>query len=226
MSEIRGLTKRIGQAKRNGVTELAERLRIARIHLAVQLARSYDAWMLVNPAGETEFVDLPTWKSRVHAWQERQRHGAAAPTAVAEHPPEGQASPPPAAQSDPLRELFGDPIHVYSRAQALADGVLVDVTKRAEGIFRVPVAFTRSLWDVIEDLEESPLRDQAIAVRIREVLGAAAELGRDRRNTDRIAFPLLLPTKTHGLKQYELVAVSGPGDAGEHVVTIGFPIDF
>jgi hypothetical protein len=224
MSEIRALTKRIGQAKRNGVTELAERLRIARVHLAVQLARGYDAWMLVNAAGETEFVDRPTWKSRVAAWQERRRHGATTPTVVAE--PEQQDSTPPGPPSDPLRELFGEPIHVYSRAQALADGVLVDVTSRAEGIFRVPVAFTQSLWEAIEDLGDSPLREQDVAVRVREVLGAAAELGRERASSDRLAFPLLLPTRTHGLKQYELLAVSGPGDAGEPVVTIGFPSDF
>jgi hypothetical protein len=226
MSEIRALTKRIGQAKRNGVTELAERLRIARAQLAIHLARNHDTWLLVNAAGETEFVDLPTWKSRVEAWKERKWQGSQAPTVVAETPPDGQAPALPATSSDPVREFFGEPIHCYTRAQALADGVLVDVTPSTAGIFRVPVALTRSLWDVTQDIEDSPVWDQAIAIRIREILQAAAELSRSRRGTDRLAFPLLLQTKTQGLKQYELLAISGPGDAGEHVVTIGFPIDF
>jgi hypothetical protein len=36
----------------------------------------------------------------------------------------------------------------YSRAQAIADGVLVDVTEMAKDAgFKYPVAFTRAVWD-------------------------------------------------------------------------------
>ena len=43
--------------------------------------------------------------------------------------------------------LFGAPIHVYTRAQAIADGVLVDVSDTARDAgFRVPVALTSAVW--------------------------------------------------------------------------------
>jgi type I site-specific restriction endonuclease len=42
-------------------------------------------------------------------------------------------------------EIFGEPIHSYTRADAFADGYLVDVTDTArEAGFRFPVALTRA----------------------------------------------------------------------------------
>jgi hypothetical protein len=39
-------------------------------------------------------------------------------------------------------------VHRYGRRQAIADGVLVDVTATArEAGFRYPVALTRAVWD-------------------------------------------------------------------------------
>ena len=50
-------------------------------------------------------------------------------------------------ERDPMRELFGEVIHTYTRAQALADGSLIDVTETAaEAGFRLPVAVTRTVW--------------------------------------------------------------------------------
>ncbi|BBL79292.1 hypothetical protein RxyAA322_11460 [Rubrobacter xylanophilus] len=47
----------------------------------------------------------------------------------------------------------GEPIHTYTRAEALADGVLVDVTETArEAGFRVLVALTRGIWADANDL--------------------------------------------------------------------------
>ena len=51
--------------------------------------------------------------------------------------------------------LWGDPIFSYTRAQAIADGVLVDLTTAADDKgqrlcpqagFKVPVAITRTAW--------------------------------------------------------------------------------
>ena len=47
-----------------------------------------------------------------------------------------------------LTAFFGQPIHSYSRAQALADGVLIDVSSTArEAGIRFPTAVTRAVWD-------------------------------------------------------------------------------
>ncbi len=44
-------------------------------------------------------------------------------------------------------EIFGEPISIYTRAQALDDGFLVDVSELAkEAGFRFPVALTRAAW--------------------------------------------------------------------------------
>src|SRR3972149_219225 len=44
-----------------------------------------------------------------------------------------------------MNEVFGDPISVYTRAQALEDGQLVDVSETAkEAGIRFPVALTRA----------------------------------------------------------------------------------
>src|SRR5579885_537438 len=44
-------------------------------------------------------------------------------------------------------DVFGEVIYSYTRAQALADGVLVDVTAAAREVgFKVPVAMTIAAW--------------------------------------------------------------------------------
>ncbi len=58
------------------------------------------------------------------------------------------------------RDFWGEPIHVYTRAQALADGVLIDVTETArEAGFRVPVALTAAVW---ADVREIPVAQKGI----------------------------------------------------------------
>ena len=150
-SEIQRLTKRIGQAKQNGVTELSERLRISRANLAVMLARDFDLWLLVNPEGKSEFVDRETFKVRVEAWKAKKLREGAIASATAE-PPASEEAASAATPPDPVREFFGEPIHTYTRKQALEDGVLVDVTPRAQGLFRVPVAITAALMGEIESI--------------------------------------------------------------------------
>ena len=46
-----------------------------------------------------------------------------------------------------LTEIFGEPISTYTRAEAIEDGVLVDVSETAaEAGITFPVAITRRLW--------------------------------------------------------------------------------
>ena len=48
-----------------------------------------------------------------------------------------------------------DVISVYTRAQALEDGVLVDLTGWAQQAwFKIPVAVTRGVWDVLKPSTE------------------------------------------------------------------------
>jgi hypothetical protein len=51
-------------------------------------------------------------------------------------------------QPQSLAELFGQPVYTYTRAQAIADGLQVEVTKIAqEAGIRFPVFLTRAVFD-------------------------------------------------------------------------------
>ncbi len=55
---------------------------------------------------------------------------------------------------DTLTEVFGPVIHSYSRAQALEDGVLVDLSAVAAEVcaqhYKHPVACTAAVWAIID----------------------------------------------------------------------------
>ena len=137
-----------------------------------------------------------------------------------------------------IAEIFGEPIHTYSRADALDDGYLVDVTETArEAGFRFPVALTRAAWDdCIEWSDADTARKhwpQDQAGRLWDVLtmtrcyvrGAAC---RDP-DADRFMLQVLrVPRAGRGVKAraVRLMAHVGPGDDAEPVITIGLPSDF
>lgn len=118
--------------------------------------------------------------------------------------------------ADLTREIFGDLIYSYTRAQALADGVLVDITEcaRRAGI-RYPAACTAAVWALIECLPESDTDTLAGIVadaRLAEVLAAMLAAISQARGTDRVAFEAL---------GCALWAQCGPGDtAAAPAITI------
>jgi hypothetical protein len=115
-------------------------------------------------------------------------------------------------------------IYSYSRAQALEDGELVDCSEWAgtNSGFRVPVAFTRALFETIRDIPEDCGQD--IKGRVHDVL-FLAHLAARKSSAPRCTFQVFL-TQTSGNKINELVIDIGPGDEGEAVITIGFSEDF
>lgn len=122
-------------------------------------------------------------------------------------------------------ELFGEPIYVYSRAQALEDGVLVDVSELAkEAGFCYPVAMTRAAWvDCVEWSDQDSERVcQDEVARLWDVLFLAAHAAR-RSSGDRLTFLIhRIPRdrcSTHP-EQVSLQMLIGPGDRGEPVMTI------
>lgn len=136
--------------------------------------------------------------------------------------------------------LFGPVIYRYTRAQALADGVLVDVSNAsAEAGFRVPVALTRAAWDDCVEWNDEDTRRQTPqneSGRLWDVLWMArcaiASLRRDPESgRSRESFPTLyyrlfrVPRGGRAMRPREVTmkVVSGPGDDGEHVITIMLP---
>lgn len=113
-------------------------------------------------------------------------------------------------------------IYAYTRAQALADGVLIDVsdTARAAG-FRAPVAITHALHLEIADI---PARLQGIASydgRLWDCLWMAFCEARRMGSASDAIVNLIMPVATH--QTFQLRMVAGPGDAGELVITLMLP---
>lgn len=126
-----------------------------------------------------------------------------------------------------LADLFGPPIHVYTRAQAIADGVLHDVTTdAAEAGFRYPVALTAAAWgDAVEwNAEHGAHQDER--GRLWDVLTMARFYAQRDRGGDRVPFQVLrVPNRPRATRpRYaDLVLHIGPGDRGEPVLTIMLP---
>lgn len=120
-----------------------------------------------------------------------------------------------------------DFVFTYTRAQALADGVLFDVSETAkEAGFKIPVALTSAAWAECvawsrADTEQTGV-PQDEAGRVWDVLwmgGHAARLHRDS-NSNRCAFSVLrVPRGQRRARSCALVLHIGPGDAGEPVIT-------
>lgn len=113
--------------------------------------------------------------------------------------------------------------HCYSRADALADGVLIDVTETAEEAgFRYPVALTQALW---ADIHAIPEQLQGIAApkgRLCNVLfvGRCA-IKQQASQSSSCLYHLEMPVGD--AQDYAVKAVCGPGDSGEPVITLMQP---
>lgn len=117
-----------------------------------------------------------------------------------------------------------DIIYSYTRAQAIDDGVLIDVTETAkEAGIRFPVVVTTGLWHryIVPD-EPSKLHCQSTEGRLWDTLWlfryAAAEF-----SGDLLFYEVLYVIQGKKLEKIKLKAVCGPGDNGEPVVTIMLP---
>jgi len=109
-----------------------------------------------------------------------------------------------------------DLIHKYTRAQAIQDGELINVTDAAKLCgFAFPVAVTRALWNGSIDVPGNPVATDERLIGL--LLFLHRTIAVSEGETDRIHF------ESHGAK---VVAVCGPGDQGEAVMTIGLPADF
>jgi hypothetical protein len=124
-----------------------------------------------------------------------------------------------------MEEFFGEPISVYTRAQAIADGVLVDVTEAAKQAgFRIPVALTAALWGTCQAEATEP---DSVSERVRDVLWAArcrvaAALKNRRFGIDGDEAVPLAFSACIWRRSYRAWIVFNPAEG----FTIGFPEDF
>ena len=114
-----------------------------------------------------------------------------------------------------------DLIFAYTRSQAIADGVLVDVSEMAaEAGIRFPVALTEALWsEYIEVPNDDALHCQSVEGRLWDTLMVFRTAARTAAS-DQLFFHVSYVMEGRKMATPLLKAVCGPGDQGEPVITI------
>lgn len=128
-----------------------------------------------------------------------------------------------------MSEIFGDLVYSYTRADAIADGVLIEADPAAcrEAGIRWPVAITDHLWEYVnpDNLQEMP--GQTVGGRLWDLLWMFRHATPQSR--DRAAFRMVFLMKTGKTptrrETVTVIAVCGPGDCGEPVLTLMLPED-
>ncbi len=141
--------------------------------------------------------------------------------------------------TDAMQEIFGEPIHSYTRAQAIEDGVLIDVstTAREAGIVW-PVAMTAAAWaDCVtwSDADEARKgytgqsesgRLWDVCWMLSRVVLRAARQGLQASAAHPMYVELLrTPREGRGVKPrlVHLKFIVGPGDEGRPCITVMMP---
>ncbi|MGW1506915.1 DUF6573 family protein [Streptomyces mirabilis] len=149
---------------------------------------------------------------------------------------DGAVTDDPDVSDDAMRSVpLADPdeiIHAYTRAQALADGILTaaDAESAREAGFRVPVALTSAVWEgcvAWNDGDSERQVPQDVRGRLWDVLTMArAAIRRGGGDGDRVTVDLRRVPRDGRARQarpVQLVCAIGPGDHGEPVITIMEP---
>ena len=136
---------------------------------------------------------------------------------------------------DTLTDFFGDVISTYTRADAIRDGVLVELPAkicREAGVV-VPVAVTSGVWSLVapDNIDEMPC--QSVEGRLWDLLWMFTCTARAARGLHRSTIHFKCAFLTTGTAPGGVVltesrtemfrATCGPGDEGEPVITIMLP---
>jgi len=119
-------------------------------------------------------------------------------------------------------------LHVYTRAEAIADGVLVDLMQGETGdicrrFYKYPVAVTSAVWALVEEASKTdswfPNTRNGVVhdILFMSLYGVTRRLG-DSGVLFKVHIQGTTPNPVHELK-----LLVGPGDDGESVITILLP---
>jgi hypothetical protein len=121
---------------------------------------------------------------------------------------------------------FGEVIYSYTRAQAIADGVQVEVTKTAqEAGIKYPVFLTRAVFDNYVAVPEG-VTGQDEAGRLWDIVWMLRfAILRSRGHTDRLPVALYVRNDDSAAKLVKLIAQGGPLDMDDPspAITIMMP---
>ncbi len=112
-----------------------------------------------------------------------------------------------------LTEIFGQPIYTYTRAQAVADGLQVEVTKTAaEAGIRFPMFITRAVYDTYVTVPPG-VTGQDEAGRLWDLVWMTRfAIIRSKPGVDRLPVALYVRNDDMRSRLVRLAAVCGPLD--------------
>jgi hypothetical protein len=126
-----------------------------------------------------------------------------------------------------LKNPFEDApvIFQYSRAQAIGDGVLIDLSEWAkETGFKIPVACTAAVWNgYIVPTDRTRGLGQSERGRAHDLLWMLFNAIRKGGSGDTLLFQVMFLQTPNRRLLVKLKSVCGPGDHGEPVLTIMLP---
>jgi hypothetical protein len=120
-----------------------------------------------------------------------------------------------------------DMIFEYTRAQAIADGVLIDLTSCFPSdtrMFKWPLACTSSVWSLIETTAADSDVETALIVWDVAYMALVAIKSATNSGCSELPFEVKMPLTENGA-DYKLKLVCGPGDDGAPVLTIMLPME-
>ncbi len=118
-------------------------------------------------------------------------------------------------------------VYSYTRKQAIADGVLIDVTKEAlESGFKVSTAVTDHLYHrYLIPSPELEKEGQSTRGRLHDLFMMTMAAASVRWNGNRVYFDVLFLTAPRVLKKVRCLAIVGPNDDLSPCLTIMLPED-
>lgn len=115
---------------------------------------------------------------------------------------------------------FGETIYSYSRAQAIEDGVLMELS-HVDSIrqhWKYPFACTSAVWAIIEEALQQPGQDVS---GICHDISTMAKLAiRSATDLELVRFSVIITGRTHTLKLH-----IGQGDTAAPVLTLMLPYE-
>lgn len=117
-------------------------------------------------------------------------------------------------------------VHIYTRAQAIEDGVLIDVSETAkEAGINFPVALTSPVWDLyVVPSEKLEGHGQSVSGRLWDLLWMF-RVNALRTNSSLIYFLCMFLNEKERHEYVRFKALCGPGDNCEPVITIMLPME-
>jgi hypothetical protein len=127
------------------------------------------------------------------------------------------------AKQSSMEEFFGEVISSYSRAQAIDDGVLVDLSGLFPSdtrLYKWPVACTAAVWSLIEKvcLQRGTGELINLGAWVWDLCWMSINAKTKVLSPSEHLFECSIGSKVHTLK-----AICGPGDHGEPVITFMLP---